>query len=367
MSCLRYLLVCLYLAISAATMAQHSLGVVAYHGKVIKHKEDLHFDIPDRSLGIVLSHALQTSGDQAWHHFWGKPEIKHMLHYVHYGDSQVLGSGWAAMRGLDFYLWRKNRWQWQMHFLTGLGYVTKTYDRRENPTNNAIGSHWNNATRIGMDLGLEVAEGWRLGLEAHLLHFSNGRSTTPNSGINTYGIGLGMQYSLDSEQQDQAPHMAYVEPTQDSSRWGLDLQVHLSRTEQIVPGGPKYGNYAVGLALRYRYHPLLTALLGVEYEYKDEIYQFYIRDYATEEESKNHATRTMVTLANDFAFRRLVFRPQVGIYLPYPMHSSDLLYFKLGMHYVLPELVGVQASVGIVLKSHYSVADYVALAIGLRM
>jgi hypothetical protein len=82
-----------------------------------------------------------------------------------------------------------------------LTYNLIPYNEENNPTNDAIGA------KIAVYLNLNLGAEYKLTRELDLLygfdftHFSNGRSFTPNFGLNMYGINVGMRYYNNADQK----------------------------------------------------------------------------------------------------------------------------------------------------------------------
>lgn len=354
----------LNLFVLSLACGQSSVGLSGGVGGVIKHKSGLTFDIPDRATEWTLSHRYQVSGRKAWHHYWHMPSISHLYQYVNYGDNDVLGSVHALMRGIDIAILRRHRWQVSAHLYSGVGIITQTYDYIDNPTNNAVGSTINNATRLGLTISRQVSDRWAIRYDAHLLHTSNGLYAAPNSGINSWGTSLGLSYSYKAD-----PAKRLVRPARDTTyrRLEADLQLHYGRTEHAVPNGPKYPHYVLSGGLAYRYHSLLTVLVGADYEYAGRTYAFHFRDFQTKKVARRRAQRMAIWAAHEFTFDRIVFRQQLGYYLDVFSPVEQSIYFKLGVFYRLPLLDHDILRLGVVLKSHGAVADHASLVLGLRL
>lgn len=344
--------------------AQPTLSANTGIGRVIKHKSGLTFDIPDRAVEATLRYSDRVSGSKLWHHYWGMPTLSHMYQFVHYGDQAVLGSVHAIMRGLDLPIYERGRLQATLQLYAGVGYITKTFDYIDNPTNNAVGSSINNATRLGVDLQYSMTNRWNVATTAHLLHTSNGLTTSPNSGINSWGASVGLRYQL--EQKTKSAERPTLVDTS-YRKWVGDLQVHYGRTEHAVPNGPKYPHYVISAGLGHRYHSLLTALVGLDYEYAGRAYAFHFRDFDTKAEALSQAQRIAIWVAHEFAFDRVVIRPQLGWYTDAFHDSAEPFYIKMGVHYQVVRWRASDLRVGIVLKSHEAVADHLSLVIGCRL
>lgn len=334
-------------------------------GRAIRHKDGLTFEIPPAASYQGISIRRQVSGTQPWHRWWKMPRLMHQYEHLSYGNRDVLGSAHCLMRGLDMLIASYQRVQLRAQVLTGLSYMSRVYNIIDNPTNNAIGSRINNATRIGTELSFTIHDDWRISAGGHLLHISNGLTSYPNSGINSWSASVGIAYTW--MESDDLWSSGYIPADTSYRQWHLDLQGHYGRSELSVANGPKYSNYVISAGIGFQYHHLLTALVGIDYEYKESVYFFFLRDLLPMDQARRRAQRMAIWIANDFLFRRIIFRPQVGFYTERYGPVGDDFYIKVGLHYRVPLPYCSAASIGVVLKAHSTVADHLALVVGLRI
>lgn len=80
----------------------------------------------------------------------------------------------------------------------GLSYDFVPYDAENNPTNDVIGSRVNLYFNGNLNLMFRLSPRYDLSLGANFFHFSNGRSNTPQRGINMGGLNLGMKYNFNA-------------------------------------------------------------------------------------------------------------------------------------------------------------------------
>jgi hypothetical protein len=71
----------------------------------------------------------------------------------------------------------------------GIGYITRKYDLETNPTNNAIGSHFNAKVTLKLT-ATKYFNRYSLGGGLEISHFSNGAMTYPNLGLNLPSVFL---------------------------------------------------------------------------------------------------------------------------------------------------------------------------------
>jgi hypothetical protein len=351
----------------ASINAQHGISAIYAPSKVIKHRENLLFDVPPLTNEFRLSYTYQTNGEKSWERFWGKPRIALNAVYVNFGN-EVLGSAFAIVPELHFSLVKYKKLLLNMQFGTGVAYLTKPFDPIDNPNNNAIGSNMNNASSL--KFGIEYSWNDRLitSLSTGLVHFSNGLSSSPNSGINIYGASLNVNYifKVQKLKDEESIIIRNVEASPAYRKWIVDAQYHYGFTEHATTGGPKYGVQAISLGGGYRYKEFMTVLAGAEYEYNDGAYTFFKRNFETEEDARRMAKRSILYIENEFRFGAVFSRLRLGFYVGWPYPKTKSNYIKVLTGIYLPSIKGFgKPYIGVVLKSHTAVADYLGIIGGI--
>lgn len=363
-----YISLVLFLAISCAVCAQKNS---AYYGevmvgKVVKHRDGLLYEIPPVSLIFQAGKQIQTDGSKVWHEYWGFPRLERSIHFNIFGDADVLGYAFGAAPGIAFYVYRGRRSSILLHMGAGFAYLTKEYNVLTNPSNNAIGSNINNTTQVKLSYETPIVKNLSLDIGLGLTHYSNGLSSSPNSGINVIGLQLGLKPTIPNRIIRE--EMSIASPILNSRRWGMNGFVSYGVAENGVPGGPKYPikNYTLGIY--YKANPFLKWHAGVDYDYALGDYEFAIRDFQTEETANDLATSTAAFAAVEGLFGDISFRYQMGYYLSLIADKTESVpYSKFNIIYNLPyDFYEVKPYVGILLKTHVAVADYVALQVGVE-
>lgn len=362
-------IICLCITFCLSTMqAQHSISAIYAPSKVLKHRDNLLFNVPSLSSEFRLAYTYQTNGEKNWERFWKKPKVAFNLIYVNFGDADILGSAFAVVPELHFSLARYKKLLLNMQFGTGISYLTKQFDPISNPKNNAIGSNLNNTTSLKFGLEYPWSDRLTTSLSTGIVHFSNGLSSSPNSGINIYGASINVNYKLTARIPKDIESIATrnEEESPTYRKWIVDAQYHYGFTEHATTGGPKYGVHAISLGAGYRYKEFMTVLVGAEYEYNDGKYTFFKRNFETEENSRRMAKRSIIYLENEFRYGVIFNRLRLGFYVGWPYEKSKTNYLKVVSGIYLPNIKNYgKPYVGIVLKTHTAIADYLAIMGGI--
>lgn len=335
-------------------------------GKVVKHRDGLLYDVPQVSMIFQAGKVIQTDGSKAWHEYWGYPRLERSIHFNSFGDEDVLGYAVGAAPGVGFYIFRGDRSSILFHMGAGFAYLTKEYNALTNPRNNAIGSNFNNTTQIKLSYETSLTTNILLDIGLGLTHYSNGLSSSPNSGINVIGLHIGLKPTMSNGKASDLQNLALVKES--FRKYGFNGFMSYGVAETSVPGGPKYPIKNYSLGIYYRANPFLKWHLGMDYDYALADYEFAIRDFQTEETAIGKATSTAVYAAIEGVFGDVSFRYQMGYYLDLLYDRSESVpYSKFNIIYNIPyDVYEVKPYVGILLKTHVAVADYVALQVGVE-
>jgi hypothetical protein len=115
---------------------------------------------------------------------------------------------------ISFPVYRGKRNDFQVEPAMGLTYNLKPYNPDNNQINDAIGS------KFAVYFSLHAGGKYRVSREIDILygvdltHFSNGRTVTPNLGLNMYGFSLGARYHFNADQRrvDNSLHPQTILP-----------------------------------------------------------------------------------------------------------------------------------------------------------
>jgi hypothetical protein len=158
----------------------------------------------------------------------------------------------------------------------GLSYDFVPYDAENNPANDVIGSRVNLYFNGNIMFMYEASERLDFNLGFNFFHFSNGRSNTPQRGINMGGLNIGAKYNFNAikghtklvDPNYQPPiRPTYIkEPKPKLERFG-ELQFMASvGTVETEPGEAKTSTGEQDTtALQKRYY---TSTIAVDYAYK---------------------------------------------------------------------------------------------------
>lgn len=144
----------------------------------------------------------------------------------------------APIAGFGSRLWLGYEWQFGAAF--GWKHHKKGWPDNNVVAGTAVTAHMG----LGLKLHYQVGERWELSLGVGATHFSNGNTASPNAGVNTVGLSLGVAYTI-NPQGEGSQASAQLAAEADRGRWFYDimafgawrrLAVTVADTPQLCPG-----------------------------------------------------------------------------------------------------------------------------------
>ncbi len=366
-------LFCFFILLPYLGFAQWGKGIsiepTLHVGKIYKHTPKLLFPVDNLSTGLELNFTNKKYGKKSWHQQLKFPKGGVSLFYYHLGNKDLFGQAIGISPNITFPIFRKNKIDSNFQLGWGIAYVSKRFDPIENPENNALGSNINSLNTFKWQLGYRINPEWKLNVGASFTHFSNGASQLPNFGINIPAVTIGTVFTPNPiKKEDITTHE--IDPLK--KRWGLSMHLDLAYKELSPAGGPRYPFYVASLAGVYRLSAVQELSFGLDYEYNKAVYTFglHTAGFGSEAEARRAATRLGIFLSDEFLLGNVGLYGQVGTYLPgYNFSTGWFLYTKLAMRYYLPGIgkPTTRFYLGLYLKSHKIVAEYLAIGIGARL
>jgi hypothetical protein len=363
----KYLLVkILLLAFTYKSFAQESLEVNLSKTHYLAYDRNT-FTSPRDPFQINFFLKFNHNLSSRWQRFWAFPQLILQTIFID-TDNEVLGYGLGLAPGLE---WNKHLLKSRLAFGTkissGVAYMTKKYDPWTNTSNNAIGTHLNNISHFNLFLSLALNNHNHFFAGYHLTHISNGRTATPNTGLNFYGYNFGIAKTLPKQKTTSGSEIPRT-PFLDTLRhFVAELSSGIGFNEHTFKGGPKYNSYYFSLGCGYRFNPFIKSILGLEYEYSQSIFQFYNQDFVPREDAIKLATSTSLSLSQVLRFGWIGVRFQGGAYLPYPdlrpQRHPNWLRISLEA-YPRSHKFLKQPFWGIGFKTHKAVAQYIMIYAG---
>ncbi len=365
--CLILILFCCFQANSQAP-GNWTIDGRLYTGKIIKHNPDILFDPPSLSQGYELALHWQGYGRKEWQEWQAFPKLGLAISHFNLGERDTVGYASAIRYLISRKLYQSKKWQIDFEFGGGFAWLDRPFNRLSNQRNTAIGSSLNMHANLFFKANYQLSKHWTAVGGLALSHYSNGAAQLPNLGINVASITLGVAYTPKPLEPESFLH--HNIPKSISRDWGIRFEYAIGYREVQTIGGPRYPVHTFSLAGRYSLNKVNRVFAGLAYEYNRAAYDFgnAVFEFNSEREAFWGASRISIFAEDEFLFGSFSVALQAGYYLgdfsylvpnDFYLKLNHRYYFRLLRH---PEL---RVFAGVILKSHWSVAEHFAFSMGL--
>ncbi|TRZ41272.1 acyloxyacyl hydrolase [Robertkochia solimangrovi] len=285
------------------------------------------------------------------------------------GDPEIFGNPNAVFGFIDFPVTPMHKRDvLSVSPALGLTYHLNPYDAENNPLNIAIGARMAVYFSVGFTWTYKWTREMDLVTGIDFTHFSNGRSNTPNYGLNMFGIHLGMRYNYNADQNIVDPGFepeTLVSPRFKSTvRKGLykPEEQHLINTyfamgvvQNDFEAGTDthWGTLSLLLEYQHKFNNMHSATIGFDF--------FNDNSLKAINEDPDDTSIYAVHAGYDFMFWRLTILVQAGIHLT-DSYDKNNVFFRPAARYDINELMYAQIG----LKANGIAADWIEFGIGFR-
>src|SRR6056297_3994731 len=333
-------------------------------GGLIRHSKKFQFPSDEWTKSIDLSAQWFTHDRQGWAKYYNYPNVGAHLRFHTFGNRSILGGAVSLYPSITIPFSRNQSGRrWDFMYGSGLSYVFSPFDPLENPINTAIGTRWNTMTRIKFQYSFPV-KAYRLGIFADFTHVSNGRMSTPNTGLNTAELGLSI---WPSREERSFPDLS---PTSFSIRkWSVEAAGVLAWTSQSNYPGPKFPVYVVKMAVTRSITPVQRLHLGVEWERNMERAHFQsgMLGVVDRREALQYATAYLLYLGDEFVIGPVSFGVVAGIYIQTRRETFPIYNQLFARYYFIQNERHSGAFLTVYLKSHLATAQYLGFGLGYQL
>lgn len=350
---------------SSIAAQNFSVESTLHFGTIIKHTQKIKIQTGQLVAGQEFNFRFQTSGKKDWQVLQRFPVFGVSLAHFHLG-SGAHGDGFGLTPNLSVQVFRAGNFRGMFRIGSGIGWVSRPYHFLKNPEQNAIGSHWNGTAQFNFSTEFRANSNFRAITGFGFYHFSNGGREFPNFGVNLPSGYFSVVWSPRRE-----PDFVRREVSRrPDRRFGALIYGGAVWVEYLVLDGPNYPIWMGSVAGAYYLNKVNRALLGIDYEYNKAVYKWGLHSatFNDTQAAKLASTRLAIFIGDEFLFGNFSAQLQTGIYVGDRLNSYvlNIFYNKLIMRYYLPRLpfVAVRPHVGIHLKAHNVIAEYLAVNLG---
>lgn len=306
--------------------------------------------------GLQAEFNWHLANEKIWNQCNCYPRTGFFISYFNFANPEILGSAWSAVYYIEPYFTFRYKINFSLRGASGLSYLNRPYHEITNPDNIAYSMYLGGFLAIHLGANYHINPHWTFSATANINHISNGGIKEPNKGINLPSATMGVDYSFQPKKFPVRKRTYFHADTTRKYRYET-LAYWSSKT--ILHGEKKrYFIYGTGIKVIRRIGKMSALAAGAE-GYIDFALKEKLRREGIED-ADNH--RAGFFGGHELLMGKFSFSQMLGIYFLDPYHYNDALYQRYGISY----LINDKFLVGMNLKAHRHVADFLDFGVGVR-
>ena len=317
----------------------------------------LRYLIKDDIYAFDVSVSFPTYGKDYWEKLYRYPRQGVGFSYWSLGNNEVFGKAYALYSFINIPFFKPaEKFSFNIQISCGVAYLPKIFDIYKDHLDRAIGSHTNIYIHLGIDGKITLIPHCELVIEAGATHFSNGKTRSPNYGINAGSFSLGLNYIFNNKGAT----------IQDPEIPGINKRYVQS---VIYSAGTKvydnlYGKKYFVSSLSYNLERIINHKrkigLGADLSYDGSISEALASEDGIPDKHFEKLIRFGLHTSYAIRYKQLIMGIQIGYYLYSKYTVITPVYNKLSIQYLLTRnIIG-----SISIKSHMAKADCLEYGIG---
>ncbi len=331
-------------------------------GNVLPHSPELYNLITGHPDGFMISFSKKTRGKELWHTRYNYPDYGGYFLYEDF-KNEILGKNIALGAHYNFYFLNRHL---VFKIAQGIAMTSHSYDKFTNPKNKAFGSKYLGNTNLFLTFKKENIVN-QFGIEAGFFfsHFSNGRFKSPNTGINIYGINVGVNYNFEKINYKSPDSILSQMKFRQPIKFNFLLRTGFNESPTVGSGQKPF--YHLGFYADKRINRKSALQLGTELFLTTSLKEYiHYRSIAFPDDHLAYNTdykRVGVFIGHELFINRISLETQIGVYVYRPYNLDIPIYDRLGMKYYITDKIFT----GIAVKTHGFLAEATEFTFGVRL
>lgn len=282
---------------------------------------------------------INTNGKRAWQKLWKYPTYGIGFYQTYWEATSYLGNPSALFVYFNAPFTNPQK-KFSLNYDVGVGvsYNFLAYDPNSNPENDLIGSDVNVYLNFRGELNWEVTKRFSADLGVGWTHFSNGRTRTPNIGVNLLGWDVGLKYHLRPSHKEMYKTDGYKPELIDVPipefeafyEYYAVLSGGWRTSSNDVESASVYGVGSLAMDVARHYGHMGKYSVGLDIFYDSGLVEEY------DKEGKSSSTSdyffTGIHVGHELKIQKFSFITQLGFYLQ-EKPEKGTIYTRFGLRY----------------------------------
>lgn len=329
---------------------------------IMLHSPELAHLITGHPEGVMIGFSKRTNGSEEWEAIYNYPDYGGYLLYQDFKNIQ-LGQCYAIGAHYNFYFLKRHL---SVKIAQGVALTTNPYHKTANSKNTAFGSRFMGNTNFVVNYKKENLFD-NFGIQAGFVftHFSMGRMKSPNSGLNTIGVNVGVNYNFREVQYRKIDTTLAGKKFTEPVRCNFVFRGGVNESPVIGSGQKPF--YHIGAYADKRIGRKSALQLGTELfltTANKEYIKFRAIAYPEAPiDADTDYKRVGIFIGHELFINRLSIETQLGFYVYDPSDLDVSFYDRVGMkYYITKKIFGALA-----VKTHGFMAEALEFGVGVRL
>lgn len=240
---------------------------------------------PDLNANQTLSFSIGkkfSDPELNWTENLNHPTVGVNLEYSNFGNNDILGASYSLQPFIEMPVLKSTVKNLDLHTAIGLSYFNKKYDAEDNWQNKGVSTDATWSFRMFLYYKLFSNSIFNTRLSAGYTHKSNGHTKWPNNGLNSFLVGLNLQFEKPNttgiepvEQREKTKRTNYFSINAGLGKQSLSRLYN--RAKEVYSTGFSYGwiydkTYKIGFGAYYRFYQSYYDYIKAEGEFINDTY-----------------------------------------------------------------------------------------------
>jgi hypothetical protein len=329
----------------------------AHSGMNLPFYKELSYLIKDDIYAFDISLYRPADGKDYWEKLYRYPGQGVGFSCWNLGNNDVFGNAYIIYSFLNIPLLKfTQNFSLNYQLAAGGAYIPKAFDIYDNHLNRAIGSHMNLYIHLGLNGRITISPRSEVTIEAAITHFSNGKTKSPNYGINIGAFSFSFNYLFNKN--NFIMHDAEIPAFQKHYVQSVIFSSGLKVSDNLLDR--KFLTSSISYNIERAYSIKRKIGLGTDFSYDGSIREGLANKDGAPEQDLGKLLRVGLHSSYAIRYKQMVMGIHIGYYLYSKYTVLTRVYNKISVQYLLPR----NFSVNIAVKSHMAKADCLEYGIG---
>jgi len=296
-------------------------------GKLIPNQLIKEFPETNPIQAFAISLGAKSLDTNKWGRYYNFPESGVMLAFSDLGNDKIFGQMINVLPYVSFPIFNKFPGKTQLKLGAGVSYFNTLFDSIANPINEVISSHFTWDIKVLVYHQLFQTNKFKLKAGVGFSHESNGHTTLPNLGANSYLFSLAGQFANKNHADFKAPSRVKrgnIAP----KKYFINVQQGYGIHEQDDTEGPMTGRskpaYSSSIAFGTVFNNHIKLRAGLVYRFYEQ-FNAHVTENDIEGLSDNPtaaASNVILFVGNEFLMSHFAFDVRFGVNLYKPFYRQ---------------------------------------------